>query len=141
MKASPTQEELEENLKTPNAARVFYIKNALKIGISVEQIYKLTKIDRWFLDNIKEIVEFEDKISKSKTMDEDEMVLIVREAKIYGFSDRQLAKLLRKDELWVYKFRKDKGIVPTYKQVDTCGAEFEAFTPYYYSTYEEENES
>ncbi len=141
LKASPTQEELKENLKTPNAARVFYIKNAIKIGISVDQIYELTKIDRWFLDNIKEIVEFEDKISKSKGMDEDEMVLIVREAKIYGFSDKQLAKLLGKDELWVYKFRKDKGIVPTYKQVDTCGAEFEAFTPYYYSTYEEENEA
>ena len=141
LKTSPTQEELKENLKTPNAARVFYIKKALKIGISVNQIYELTKIDRWFLDNIKEIVEFEDKISKTKGMNEDKMVSIVREAKIYGFSDRQLAKLLEKDELWVYKFRKDKGIVPTYKQVDTCGAEFEAFTPYYYSTYEEENES
>ncbi|MCX5686206.1 MAG: carbamoyl-phosphate synthase large subunit [Candidatus Omnitrophica bacterium] len=141
LKTSPTQEELKENLKTPNAMRVFYIKNALKTGISVEQIYELTKIDRWFLDNIKEIVEFEDKISRSKEIDKDEMVSLVKTAKIYGFSDKQLAKLLGKDEIWVYKFRKDNKIVPTYKQVDTCGAEFEAFTPYYYSTYEEENES
>ncbi len=133
-----SNESLEENLRIPNAERVFYIKYALKEGMSLNEIYELTKIDKWFLHNIKQIVELESQLSALRIQDS---VDLLRRAKEYGFSDKQLGRLLGMDESRIYKFRKEKGIVPTFKSVDTCGAEFEAFTPYYYSTYEAEDES
>ncbi|MBU0951634.1 MAG: carbamoyl-phosphate synthase large subunit [Elusimicrobia bacterium] len=133
-----SQEEIENKLRVPNPDRIFYIKLALQRNMSVDKIFELTKIDRWFLFNIKEIVEMENNIKKYNKKKITSQLL--RSAKEYGFSDKQLAKLLGKDELSIYKLRKKFGILPTYKVVDTCGAEFEAYTPYYYSTYESEDE-
>lgn len=130
---------IKEKLKIPNVERVFYIKYAMQAGISLEEIYSLTKIDKWFLSNIKEIVLLEEKIKKSnlKTISES----LLYEAKRYGFSDIQIAYLLKSDELKVRKKRINKKIKPTFKMVDTCAAEFCAYTPYLYSTYETEDEA
>ncbi|MFN3966137.1 MAG: carbamoyl-phosphate synthase large subunit [Endomicrobiia bacterium] len=134
------KKEIEEKLKTPNPERIFYIKSAFEKGFDLEQIYNLTKIDRWFLYNIKEIIDLENEIKKYKGKKYISREILLK-AKQYGFSDAKIGNLLGKDELFVYKLRKKKKIYPTFKQVDTCGAEFEAYTPYYYSTYEIENES
>jgi carbamoyl-phosphate synthase large subunit len=122
-----------EKLRTPCAERVFYIGDALRAGVDIEKIHELTKIDRWFLHNIKEIIAMEKKIMKSKdslTAD------LLSQAKQYGFSDKQLAMLLNKDEVEIRDLRKLKSITPDFKLVDTCAAEFQAHTPYYYSTYD-----
>jgi len=94
------------------------------------------------LYNIKEIVEFEKKIVSFKGRHKSKIPTeLIRKAKEYGFSDKQLGKLFKMDEVSIYILRKERGVLPTFKLVDTCGAEFEAFTPYYYSTYETEDES
>ena len=135
-------EVLRERLRTPNAARVFYIKHALQKGMTIEQIYDLTRIDRWFLDNIKEIVELERDIDGYRECGPQTIPSeLLRTAKQFGFSDVQLATLLGTDEVSIRKLREERGIIPTYKAVDTCAAEFEAFTPYFYSTYETEDEA
>ncbi len=138
-----TREEIINKLRFPNAERVFYIRYALQHGFSVEEIYELTKIDPWFIEKIKKIVEFEEKLKElAKKVDiEDVPEEILREAKRLGFSDRQLAHIFRCNERDVRVARKKKGIVAVYKMVDTCAAEFEAKTPYYYSTYEDENDA
>jgi len=134
------QEQLIQKLTVPNADRILYIGHALRRGMSVEKINELTKIDPWFLYNIKEIVEMEKRIENSDKAGEKEFVDILREAKRYGFSDSQIAKILGKDETYVRRIRRKKRIKPVYKLVDTCAAEFEAYTPYFYSTYETEKE-
>jgi carbamoyl-phosphate synthase large subunit len=133
---------LKEKLRMPNAERIFFVKYALKREMGIDEIYELTKIDRWFLYNIKEIVDLEKELStfKGKTKSKIPTELL-RKSKEYGFSDRQLSKLFKMGEHLVYRLRKERGILPSYKLVDTCGAEFQAFTPYYYSTYETENEA
>jgi carbamoyl-phosphate synthase large subunit len=142
LKGEISDEKLKENLSVPCAERVFYIKYALKKDMGIEEIYNLTKIDKWFLYNIKEIVELEKEISYYKNKPKSKIpTQILHSAKEYGFSDKQLAALLGMDEISIYKLRKKRGVLTTFKLVDTCGAEFEAFTPYYYSTYEVENES
>ncbi len=136
--------DLKESLKIPNAQRIFYIKSALKDGLTVDQVYELTKIDRWFLNNIKEIVELEKEIEGQGSRVKGQGIIpkeLLLKAKQFGFSDRQIAKFLNIDEDRVRSLRKEYGIVTTFKLVDTCGAEFEAYTPYYYSTYEVEDES
>ena len=133
---------LKEKLRVPNAERVFFVKYALKRKMGIDEIYELTKIDRWFLYNIKEIVDLEKELSTFKRKTKSKIPTeLLRKSKEYGFSDRQLSRLFKMKEALVYKLRKDRGILPTYKLVDTCGAEFQAFTPYYYSTYETENEA
>ncbi|MBN1871194.1 MAG: carbamoyl-phosphate synthase large subunit, partial [Candidatus Omnitrophica bacterium] len=130
-------------LKEPNASRIFYIKYALQKGMSVEDVSKVTKIDPWFVKNVEDIVVLERYLycsvssRKGRSLDSD----LLRKAKQYGFSDRQIAELTDRDELTIREQRKSCGIEPTYKLVDTCAAEFEAYTPYYYSTYEEEDET
>jgi carbamoyl-phosphate synthase large subunit len=142
LKNEVSEEELREKLRIAHPRRLFYLKYALKKGMSLDELYELTRIDRWFLSNIEEIVKAEKEIRKFKARKIDKIPLkVLREAKEFGFSDRQLGKLLGKEEQAIYKLRRDKGVLPTYKLVDTCGAEFEAYTPYYYSTYEEEDES
>lgn len=122
-----------EKLRTPCAERIFYIGDALRAGVDIEKIYELTKIDRWFLYNIKEIIIMEKEIIKKKDGIAGDMLI---QAKQYGFSDKQLAMLLNKDEAEIRDLRKSKNITPDFKLVDTCAAEFQAHTPYYYSTYD-----
>ncbi|MET1123969.1 MAG: carbamoyl-phosphate synthase large subunit [Archaeoglobaceae archaeon] len=138
-----TREEIIEKLRTPNAERVFYIRYALQHGFSVDEIYELTKIDRWFINKIKNIVDFEEKLKAlaAKMSIEEVPREILKEAKRLGFSDRQLAHIFNCSEREVRAARKAKGVTAVYKMVDTCAAEFEAKTPYYYSTYEDENDA
>jgi len=139
-----TDEELIQKLTIPNADRILYIGYALRRGMSVEKVSELTRIDPWFIHNIKEIVDMEKKIINLKNTNignEKEFLYLLWKAKRYGFSDLQIAKLLGKDELLIRKIRKKRKIRPVYKLVDTCAAEFEAYTPYFYSTYEPEKEA
>lgn len=140
--SSLSKEELIQKLVVPNAERILYIGYALRKGMAVKKISELTKIDPWFIDNIKEIVEVEKRIKGfAKRGVKDIPAFILWEAKKCGFSDSQLAHLLGVDEAFIRKIRKEKGIRPVYKLVDTCAAEFEAYTPYFYSTYEMEDEA
>jgi carbamoyl-phosphate synthase large subunit len=136
-KAIPDKK-IQKRLSEPNASRIFYVKYALQKGYSTEEICRITGIDPWFVENIRDIVELEKEIKKAgRRMGKDLLLL----AKQYGFSDRQLADLTGSDELSVRKQRKKQGVEATFKLVDTCAAEFEAYTPYYYSTYESEDET
>ncbi len=130
------KEEITEKLRTPNQDRLFYIRYALKEGFTIEKIYELTKIDPWFLQNIKEIIAVEDEIRSSEMTSG-----LLLKAKQYGFSDKQISFLRKSDEMGVRKSRIKDGISAVYKLVDTCAAEFEAYTPYFYSTYEGEDET
>ncbi len=133
------QQLLLEKLRVPNADRLWYIGDALRSGMSVEEIQKHTAIDPWFLHNIRQIIEKEEEL-KSLTL-ADVSVAVLREAKQYGFSDKFLSKLWRCSEDEVRELRWKLGVRPVYKRVDTCAAEFVAYTPYMYSTYEEECEA
>ncbi len=133
------QDELLYSLEHPSWNRVFHIYDAIKLGIPLKTISKLTRIDRWFLKQIEELVELEKEISKYELNTITEPLL--RKAKEKGFADRQIAYMLDCYESEVFKKRKDMGINRVFKLVDTCSAEFEAKTPYYYSTFEAENES
>ena len=130
-------EQLLEYLKRPTWDRVFRIKEALKLGVSIKSIRELTYIDRWFLYQIQEIIAQETKISECKHL-ENLNANLLWDAKKMGFSDEQIAELLKDctaEE--VYSKRKELGVTRVYKMVDTCSAEFEAVTPYFYSTFEE----
>ncbi|MCL4377885.1 MAG: carbamoyl-phosphate synthase large subunit [Actinobacteria bacterium] len=133
----------EENLKymlsVPNQDRVFYIKYAFETGKTVEEIFSFTKIDPWFLNNIKDLVEFEKGFKKLQLKHLDNEKLL--EAKKLGYSDVQIAYLCGVSEDGIRKLRKKFNINATFKTVDTCAAEFEAYTPYYYSTYESSTEA
>ena len=133
------QEQILDSLKNPGWNRLFHIYDAFKLGIPFKTIQKLTKIDAWFLNQIEELVELEKEIQKH-TLDSLPFDLML-DAKQKGYADRQIAHLLRCLESQVYAKRKDLKINRVYKLVDTCAAEFEARTPYYYSTFETENES
>lgn len=136
----PTRDEIDAKLATPNEDRVFYIRYGFKAGMTLEEIYDLTHIDPWFLDNIRQIIEIEDEI-RQVTRLENASVDLIRKAKRAGFSDRQLAGWWDSAEMDVRRRRKELGVIATFKQVDTCAAEFEAYTPYYYSSYESEDEA
>ena len=112
----------------------------MKQGMSLDEIHERTAIDPWFLDQLSQIVEFEDELRSYDRL-EDLDWLTLRKAKQMGFSDRQLAVLFNTDHLTVRSYRRQHGINVTFKAVDTCAAEFEAYTPYYYSTYEDEDET
>ncbi len=123
-----------KGLSTPNPDRLLLIKTAFQEGFSIDEVFELTKIDRWFLTQFQQIITCGKNIQKTPES--------IRHAKRWGFSDHQLQRLLNfKNELEVRAYRKENNILPTYKLVDTCAAEFEAYTPYFYSTYEEENEA
>ncbi|MHC4387725.1 MAG: carbamoyl-phosphate synthase large subunit [Planctomycetota bacterium] len=140
LKRDVSEEVLNEKLRVPCAERLFFIKYAIQEGLSVDELYEITKIDRWFLHNIKEIVDLEKEVEKFTTVKNLTPELLLK-AKKFGFSDKQLAQLLKTNETSVRRIRDKIGIKAVFKAVDTCGAEFEAFTPYYYSTYESETES
>ncbi len=133
------QAELLRALERPSWNRLFMIYDAMKLGISIKTIQKLTKIDMWFLQQIEELIALENEISRFNLSNIPKDLLY--EAKQKGYADRQVAHLLRCLESEVYKKRNELGIKRVYKLVDTCAAEFEAKTPYYYSTFEDENES
>jgi carbamoyl-phosphate synthase large subunit len=135
---NPAREEIVRKLSIPNAERIFWLGVALREGYTVEEIFELTKIDPWFLRNIEEIVVAERAIRSGELRLEDADDL--RKVKRLGFSDQQLS-VLQPTEVPVRELRRRHGIIPTYRLVDTCAAEFEAYTPYYYSTYGEENET
>ena len=130
--------EIEQKLATPNSQRIFYLRYAILKGMPVQFIYELTGIDPWFLHQIKQIVEMEQQIKSAGT---DLSETLFKKAKSWGFSDVQLAHLTGSTEEAIEQTRKTSNIRPVYKLVDTCAAEFKAATPYYYSTYEMENEA
>ena len=127
--------EIREKIAVPNAERIFYLRSAFALGMNVAEIFEITGIDPWFLRQLHQIYEAEQQLASP------DRGISMREAKKLGFSDRQIAHLSKKEELEVRKIRKEEGVIPTYRLVDTCAAEFEAFTPYYYSTYGDENEA
>ena len=133
------QDKILHSLGHPSWNRLFHIYDAIKLGIPFKTIQEKTKIDIWFLRQIDDLIKLEDKIEKHtlQTLPKD----LLFEAKQKGYADRQIAHLLRCLESEVYNRRDELGIKRVYKLVDTCAAEFEAETPYYYSTFEYENES
>ncbi|MDH7498764.1 MAG: carbamoyl-phosphate synthase large subunit [candidate division NC10 bacterium] len=139
------REEIKRKIRIPNDERLFFIRYGLKMGLSVEEIYDLSRIDRWFLDNMKQLLEREEEIKKYRNPEPDSPIRIpadlLRRAKRDGFSDVQLAYLLHSTEERVREFRKKEGIRAVYKLVDTCAGELKAEQPYYYSTYETLDES
>ena len=136
-------EEIRRGLINPNSKRLFYIYEAFHKGFSIEEVHKLTHIDPWFLYHIFKIYELETKLrnlAKMRNMPEMWDSEFFHTVKSYGFSDKYLADIFGYKESEIRKIRESKGVKPVYKLVDTCAAEFEAYTPYYYSTYEVENE-
>lgn len=133
-------EDILQRLEKASDDRIYRVKDALRLGVPVNTIHKLTKIDVWYLEQIKQLVKMEEAIMRYN-VPEDIPVEFFRELKEMGYSDAQIAWLMRVDEEAVRKQRKKLGITRTYKMVDTCAAEFEAQTPYFYSTFDHENES
>ena len=126
---------LRRKLAVPSQGRLYYVRYAFKMGRSVDQVHRHTTIDRWFLTQIKQLVDFEGELQAAGGLAEAPEALI-RQAKQWGYSDVQLAAVWNATPEQVRARRKRLGIEPVYKLVDTCAAEFEAYTPYYYSTYE-----
>ncbi|MCE2786121.1 MAG: carbamoyl-phosphate synthase large subunit [Pirellula sp.] len=136
----PDDEEIRSKLSRPNADRVWYLRYAILSGMSLQEIHTITAIDPWFLDQLHQIVQMENQLREIGSLSQLQ-VEQMRRAKQAGFSDRQLATLLGSDDQEVRSWRIARGIRATYKSVDTCAAEFEAYTPYYYSSYETEDET
>ena len=136
----PSSDIIQRKLSIPVADRVFHLRYALKSGMSVDDIHNLSKIDPWFLDQISQLVELEEELRAFERWNDVDADLL-RRAKRSGFSDQQLAFWWQTTESEIRQWRKSLGIEATFKQVDTCAAEFEAVTPYYYSTYEDEDET
>jgi carbamoyl-phosphate synthase large subunit len=134
----PSGEQIRAQLRTPNPDRIFAVRHALQQGMSIEEIYELTGIDRWFLDKLQQLLDVEKFLKRTplQQLTKEQLYEVKRD----GFSDRQIAYATKTTEDEVRAYRKQLGIIPVYKTVDTCAAEFEAFTPYYYSSYEEETE-
>jgi len=135
------QQLLLEKLRVPNCDRLWYVGDALRSGMTVAEINRHTAIDPWFLHNIRQIIEMEERLKKVDFEDRVNLKKIMLEAKQHGFADKFLGKLWNKSEDEVRELRWSNGIRPVYKRVDTCAAEFVAYTPYMYSTYEEECEA
>src|SRR3989304_10177749 len=144
-KEKRTPEEIKQVLATSHPERIFYLKTGFEQGLSIEEAYELTKIDPWFLHHIKEFVELETQI-KTYAHQEPELFAknnfeslpdeLFRVAKAWGFTDWHLGKLLNTSEETIARWRQKKELLPVFKSVDTCAGEFEAFTPYFYSTYD-----
>ncbi|MFQ5901653.1 MAG: carbamoyl-phosphate synthase large subunit, partial [Thermodesulfobacteriota bacterium] len=129
---------IREKLKIPNWERLWFLADAFRTGIDIDEIYELSKIDKWFLYNIEELVVFEEKLklTAKKSKRKKFSPALLRKAKEFGFSDKRIGELSGVSEEIVRNARKELEVEVVYKSVDTCGAEFEAFTPYFYSTYE-----
>ncbi|MEK5206503.1 carbamoyl-phosphate synthase large subunit [Psychrobacillus psychrotolerans] len=127
---------MEKRIRRAGDERLFFIGEALRRGVSVETIHEWSQIDQFFLNKLQNIVKYE-QVIQANPFDQE----VLYKAKRMGFADKTIAKYWHVTELEVYKFKKENGIVPVYKMVDTCAGEFESETPYFYGTYEEENES
>lgn len=138
-KGSTNQEEILHSLANPSDGRLFHVRDAMDMGIATNTIHKITKIDKWFLNQIEDIVNVEREIAKYSIETLPSALLL--EAKQKGFADRQVAHLVNCLESKVFTKRHDEGITRTFKMVDTCAAEFEAKTPYYYSSFDDQDES
>ena len=134
----PSGEQIRPQLRTPNPERIFAVRHAMLLGMSVEEIYELTGIDPWFLDKMQQLLETEKFLKRTPLGQLTKEQLY--EVKRQGFSDRQIAFATKTNEDQVRAYRLELGVKVVYKTVDTCAAEFEAYTPYHYSTYEEESE-
>ncbi len=128
--------EVKSRLEVPNCDRIFNVMHALEMGVSVEEINELSGIDRWYINQIKEIFDCQLKLEKADSLDDE----LLRESKECGFSDEQIAYLTGSTQEKVRNLRMRRLKGPVFKSVDTCAAEFESYTPYFYSTYEEEDE-
>jgi carbamoyl-phosphate synthase large subunit len=142
----PDVEETLAGLRKPNSRRLYQLRDAILAGIPEEEIFAASAIDPWFIRQFKDIIDFEGVLKNvglqgNLSVDNPEFVTVLRQAKAMGFSDRQLATMWKRKEIDIRKMRKEAGIIPSYKLVDTCAAEFEAYTPYYYSTYDAQNEA
>ena len=131
--------ELQRKLARPNSQRFSYVQYALQNGYTIDEVHRLTQIDPWFLEQLNEVMLIQKRIDGRKLNDIPEEIL--RSSKEFGLSDRRLFFLTGAPEAEVREYRKSMGVAPVYKRVDTCGAEFESFTPYMYSAYEEECEA
>jgi carbamoyl-phosphate synthase large subunit len=147
-----SNDELQRKLARPNSQRFSYITYALEHGWSIDEIYRLSRIDRWFLDQLKQVMEIQEQVEsvppavtggaeQTKPKLENIPLDLLRAFKEAALSDRRLAYLTNRTEDEVRAYRKTLGLIPVYKRVDTCGAEFESYTPYLYSTYESEDEA
>ena len=136
----PADDVIQQKLSIPGADRIYHIRYAFLAGYTVERVHELTRIDPWFLNGILRLIEQERELRQVTSLDAADAELL-RAAKRSGFSDQQLADWWDTSELEVRERRKQLGIEATFKQVDTCAAEFEAYTPYFYSTYEQEDET
>ena len=134
-----SSDELQRKLARPNSQRFSYITYALQHGWPIAEIYRLSRVDPWFLEQLQDVMEIQKRIEGRKLEDIEPELL--RSFKEVALSDRRLAYLTERSEDEVREYRKKLGLAPVYKRVDTCGAEFESFTPYLYSTYETENEA
>ncbi len=134
----PSGEQIRPQLRTPNPERIFAVRHAMLLGMSVEEIYELTGIDPWFLDKMQQLLETEKFLKRTPLgqLTKEQFYEVKRQ----GFSDRQIAFATKTNEDQVRAYRLELGVKVVYKTVDTCAAEFEAYTPYHYSTYEEESE-
>ena len=136
-----SQEELLDYIREGTDDRIYAISQLMWMGVDHQRINAITKIDMFFLDKIKKIVDFEKKIEALKTEGKELTKELMYDAKRMGFSDSYIAEMLGKTEDEIWKLRCDMKIFPVYKMIDTCASEFESYVPYFYSTYEEENES
>jgi len=134
----PSLEQIRANLRTPNPERIFAVRHAMLLGMSNEEIYELTGIDPWFLDSFQQLLETEKLLKRTplESLDGKQLFAIKQQ----GFSDKQIAFATKTSETRVRQYRQSLGVVPVYKTVDTCAAEFEALTPYHYSSYDGETE-
>jgi len=136
-----TRPALMDDLRSGTPERILKIWQALTLGMMPEEISRLTGIDIWFLENLRQLVEFEDVITREYAERSTLRAETLRKAKRMGFSDKHIGLVTGKSEKEIRSIRKAAGVMPSYKIVDTCAAEFESFTPYYYSTYDQETES
>ncbi len=133
---SDDPEKVKEELRVPSPSRLWYIADAFRLGMNIEEIYSISHVDPWFLHNIKQIIDFESEFVRNGLRRS-----AIVEAKQLGFSDRRIASILSKQEDDIRSFRISEGIETSFKMVDTCAAEFEAYTPYLYSTFEKSSEA
>lgn len=140
-KKLPSREDILRSLRVPNSRRIFTLRQALLAGISESEIYEASAFDPWFIREVKAVIDMEIHIknfglANDMTAQNPEVAVVLKHAKEYGFSDRQLAEMWKRPESDIRRLRKELGLEPCYYLVDTCAGEFEAHRPYYYSTYE-----